>query len=177
MKFTNLIKTNAWLSIEMVLLQLYPDEQKNILAYEKVFNALQLMEAADCDISIVVSNEQDAFDGLEYVDVSGRENNPKEDPDNLTNSLAIEFTPWNEWLGMDIDKNTLQDFTELEIIAHCLYEMTFMGFEEKEIQAEMDRIKDIIDEYKNMSEEEKKANTKSLDDLLNDLDAEESENE
>jgi len=166
MKFTDLIKTNAWLSIEMVLLQLYPDEKKNITAYEKVFNALQLMEPVDCDISIIVSNEQDAFDGLEYVNVSGRENNPKEDPDKLTDSLAIEFTPWNEWLGMDIDENTLQDFTELEIIAHCLYEMTFMGFEEAEIQAEMDRLKGIIDEYKNMSEEEKKANTKSLDDLL-----------
>ena len=166
MKFKNLIKTNAWLSIEMVLLQLYPDEQKNITAYEKVFKALQLMEPVGCDISIVVSNEQDAFDGLEYVNVSGRENNPKEDPDKLTDSLAIEFTPRNEWLGMDIDENTLQDFTELEIITHCLYEMTFMGFEEAEIQAEIDRLKGIIDAYKNMSKEEKKANTKSPDDLF-----------
>ena len=71
---------------------------------------------------------------------------------------------------MDIDKNTLQDFTELEIIAHCLYEMTFIDFEEEEIQAEMDKLKDIADEYKNMTEEEKKENTISLDDLLKDLD-------
>jgi len=150
----------------MILLQLYPDEQKNISAYEQVFNQLKLMQPLACDISIVVSNEQDAFDESEYVDVSGRENNPVENTNRLTDSLAIEFTPWNEWLGMDIDKDTLQDFTELEIIAHCLYEMTFMGFDEDEIQGEMDKIKGIADEYKNMSEEEKKANTKSLDDLL-----------
>ena len=170
MKFTELIKTNSWLSIEIVLIQLYPDEKKNISAYEQIFNDLQLMEAVACDISIVLSNEQDAFDESEYVDVSGRENNPKENIDMLTNSLAIEFTPWNEWLGMDIDKNTLQDFTELEIIAHCLYEMTFMGFEEEEIQAEIDKLKNIAAEYKNMSEEEKKENTISLDDLFEDLD-------
>jgi hypothetical protein len=67
---------------------------------------------------------------------------------------------------MDIDENTLQDFTELEIIAHCLYEMTFMGFEEEEIQPELDKLKGIADEYKNMSDEEKKENTISLDDLF-----------
>ncbi len=160
----------------MVLLQCYPNEKKNISAYEQIFNDLKLMEAVASDISIVVSNEQDAFDESAYVNVSGRENNPKENPNELTNSLAIEFTPWNEWLGMDIDKNTLQDFTELEIIAHCLYEMTFMGFEEEEIQSEMDKLKGIADEYKNMSEEEKKENTISLDDLF-DEDIDEEENE
>ena len=153
-----------------MLLQLYPDEKKNILAYEQIFNELKLMESVAGNISIVLSNENDDFDESEYVDVSGRENNPNENPNELTNSLAIEFTPWNEWLGMDIDKDTLHKFTELEIIAHCLYEMTFMGFEE-EIQAEMDKMKDIADEYKNMSDEEKKENTISLDDLFDEDEA------
>ena len=170
MKFKDLIRTNFWLSIEMVLLQLYPDEKKNISAYKQIFNDLKFREPVAGDISIVLSNENDDFDNSSYVDVSGRDNNPKENADILTDALAIEFTPWNEWLGMDIDKNTLQDFTELEIIAHCLYEMTFIDFEEEEIQAEMDKLKDIADEYKNMTEEEKKENTISLDDLLKDLD-------
>ncbi len=170
MKFTDLLKNNTWLSIEIVLLQLYPDEKKNISTYEQIFNDLKFREPVFGDISIILRNEQDDFDESEYVDVSGRENNPKENTDALTDALAIEFTPWNEWLGMDIDKNTLQDFTELEIIAHCLYEMTFMGFEEEEIQAEMDKLKGIADEYKNMSEEEKKENTISLDDLFDEDD-------
>ncbi|RLD44046.1 MAG: hypothetical protein DRI89_03750 [Bacteroidetes bacterium] len=166
MKFTDLIKTNSWLSIEMVLIQLYPGEKKSVSAYEQVFNDLKLMEPVAGDVSIVLSNENDDFDNSSYVDVSGRENNPKENPNELTDSLAIEFTPWNEWLGMDIEKNILQDFTELEIIVHCLYEMTFMGFDEEEIQAEMDKLNSISDEYKNMSDEEKKENTISLDDLF-----------
>ena len=150
----------------MVLIQLYPGEKKSVSAYEQVFNDLKLMEPVAGDVSIVLSNENDDFDNSSYVDVSGRENNPKENPNKLTDSLAIEFTPWNEWLGMDIEKNILQDFTELEIIVHCLYEMTFMGFDEEEIQAEMDKLNSISDEYKNMSDEEKKENTISLDDLF-----------
>ena len=150
----------------MVLIQLYPGEKKSVSAYEQVFNDLKLMEPVAGDVSIVLSNENDDFDNSSYVDVSGRENNPKENPNELTDSLAIEFTPWNEWLGMDIEKNILQDFTELEIIVHCLYEMTFMGFDEEEIQAEMDKLNSISDEYKNMSDEEKKENTISLDDLF-----------
>lgn len=80
-------------------------------------------------------------DNAEYVNVSGRYNNPEDNTNGHTNSLAIEFTAWNEWQGMDIDKKSLQNFSELEIIAHCLYEMTFVGFEEEEIQAEINNIK------------------------------------
>jgi hypothetical protein len=43
-------------------------------------------------------------------------------------------------VGIETQPKTLSDFNELEIIAHCLYEMTFGGYEEKEIQAELDRI-------------------------------------
>jgi len=166
MKLNDLINSNFWLSVKIVLLQLYPNEKKNISAYEQIFNDLKFMEPVAGDISIVLSNEHDDFDKSEYVDVSGRENNPKENSNELTDSLAIEFTPWNEWLGMDIDKDTLQDFTELEIIAHCLYEMTFIGFEEEEIQEKMSNMKREMEDYNNMTEEEKRKSTTSFDDLF-----------
>ena len=58
-----------------------------------------------------------------------------------TLSTAIEFTAWSEWLGMPIDTNSLKEFSELEIVAHCLNEMTYAGFEQEEINSKMDRIK------------------------------------
>jgi hypothetical protein len=51
--------------------------------------------------------------------------------------------------------------------------MTFVDYEESDIQAEFDRIKGIAEEFKNLSPEEKKSKTQSLDDLLKDLDSEE----
>ncbi len=170
MKLYEIIKNNSWLSVQFVLLQLYPDDKKNAVEYERIFNDLQLMEPLFCDISILLNNVHDDFDNSSYVDVSGRHNNPKDNPDEHTDLLGLEFTSWKKWLGMDIDKNALSEFTELEIIAHCLYEMTVISFEEKEIQAELGRLKRTVEEYENMTEEERRKQTTSFDDLLKELD-------
>jgi len=37
-------------------------------------------------------------------------------------------------------------FDENEIIAHVLWEMTFMGYEQEEIQAEFDRLVQLVNE-------------------------------
>jgi hypothetical protein len=177
MKFGEIVKSNNWLSVEMVLLSLYPDEKKNLSGYEEVFNKLRVLQPKKTDISILVSWEKDDFDQTDYVNVSGYYNNPDENTNILTNSLAIEFTPWNEWLGMDIDQITLKTFNELEIISHCLFEMTFVGFEEEEIQAEMNRINDSVEEIKNMTEEEKEEKLKSWDDLKKEWEQEEKDEE
>lgn len=70
---------------------------------------------------------------------------------------------------MEVSHDTMNGFNELEIISHCLFEMTFRGFDEKEIQKELSSLKRTSDELKNMTEEERKKNTTSLDDLLKEL--------
>ena len=173
MKFKKLIQTNSWLSVEIILLELYPDEEKNISGYKKVFEELLFMHPDDSDISIVVAHQKDDFDGEEYVDVSGKYNNPKNEEEKF--SQAIEFTAWSKWLGMEISQESLLHFSELEIISHCLFEMTFVGFEEKEIQEELNSMEKSIEEYKNMTDEDKKANTTSLEELMKDLENDEIE--
>ena len=167
MTLKTLLQKHTWLSIASILWEVYPDEEKNSEGYQEVFEKLVLMPAQDSDLVIMVVHCKDDFDGEEYVDVSGHYLHPKNEEE--TFSHAIEFTPWQEWLGMPIHPESLDHFTELEIIAHCLYEMTFVGFEEEEIQDEIKRIKDISEEYKNWTDEEKEANTTSLDELLEDL--------
>jgi len=156
MKFVDIIKSNSWLSVETIFLQLYPDEKDSIIGYEKVFNNLRIMKPIKTDITILVNNEFDDFDKQEYVNVSGYKNIPNRSINDLTDSLALEFTPWEEWLGMDIDNDSLSVFPELEIICHCLFEMTFFSFEQEEIQKELSRLNDLVDEIDNMTEEEKK---------------------
>ena len=56
---------------------------------------------------------------------------------------------------MDIDNDSLSVFSELEIICHCLFEMTFFSFEQGEIQNELSRLSDLVDEIDNMTKEEK----------------------
>lgn len=170
MKFSDMSQRNSWLSVELVFLQLYPKEMKNISGYETVFNELKTLSPTETDFSIVLRNEKDDFDNEEYVHVSGYSNHPEDIEDESPNSYALELTNWSEWLGMDMDEKSLSEFTELEMISHCLYEMTFFGFDQETIQKEMDEIERSVDEIKNMSEEEKKTKLKSWDDLKKELD-------
>jgi hypothetical protein len=170
MKFAEIIKSNSWLSVENIFLELYPDEKKNILGYEVIFNDLKFLQPTDTDISIVVCWAKDDFDNTEYADVSGYNNHPQENPEDSNQSLALEFTSWDQWLGMDLDEKTLKDFTELEIISYCLFEMTFFGFDQEKIQGEMDELQKSVEEIENMTEEEKKCKLKTWDDLKKELD-------
>ena len=155
MKLGELISNSVWLSIETVFSEIYPDQLTFSDDYENVFNELKSLKPKDSNITIIISNEIDSFDNEQYVSVSGYDNSKSESFNNLTESLGLEFTPWEEWLGMNVDQSSLKSFSSYEIICHCLHEMTFIGFDQKEIKEELDKIKKVANEYKNVTEEEK----------------------
>ncbi len=162
MKFHEIIKSTSWLTIELTFLRLYPDQEKYIENYRLMYETLKFLEPVESDIEIILYQYYD--DGKpSVVDVSGI--NPHPEPDDITNGLALEFTSWDKWLGMNIAPLTLREFSEPEIICHCLDEMTYAGFDEEEIQAEFSKLKSIVDEYKAMSPEEKAKHTFSHDEL------------
>lgn len=162
----DLIVSNSWLSVELTFAGLYPDQASSLNGYERVFNELKTLPPINSEITILISNEIDSFDNEPYVNVSGYNNSKTSRSINdLTDSLALEFTPWNEWLGMRIDENSLKYFNQLELIYHCLHEMTFMGFNQNEINNEWQKIIKAEQEYKQMTKEEKERSTISLEEL------------
>jgi len=173
MKLIELIRQNSWLSVELTLLDIYPEEKKNISGYEEIFRQLVSMAVIESDMIIEIKREIDDFDNEEYIDISGRKKNEPKDQKEQEVSYALEFTPWSEWLGMQIDMTSIKNFTELEIISRCLFEMTFMGFDENEIQEELNKINDTTEEYKLLTEEEKRLNTISLEDFKREMNDEE----
>lgn len=159
MKLIDLIRNNSWLTVESVLLDNYPEEDKNLSGYEAVFNHLKSIPVTGSAMAIEIKRVTDDFDQEDFVEVCGKVKEVNRSQEEKAESYALEFTPWTEWLGMAIDEGTLNSYTEAEVIAHCLYEMTFIGFDEETIQAEMDKLKKRIDEYESWTEEEKEANT------------------
>ena len=151
MTYKQLLQTTNWPSIAGLFPELYPEAEIDMKEYETVFGKLQLMDAEETDISIVISRERDEDD--EYIEVSGLYNNPKNEEEHY--SQAIGFATWRKWLGMDISAESLADFSELEIIVHCLYEMTYVGFDEEAIQEVSKRLEGDREDYESMSEEEK----------------------
>jgi hypothetical protein len=172
MKLGDLVKSNNWLSVQITLLQIYPDQLNMLDEYQGVFEKLKILDPTNYDLDIVLETYDcdPNFESTQntYVDVSGRKKNP--DPDAITDGYALEFLDWDKWLGMDLAEETILHFSELEIIAHCLYEMTFVDYEEESIQQQFKSISDRVEEYKKLTDEEKIQQTISLEELKKQLD-------
>ena len=108
-------------------------------AWEKIMRIEP--EADENGVTTVVLTEHkpdpDSGNGR-YVDVSGA----KEDGEA---KYAIEFMPWSHWLACEVATNRV-DMTSAEIVAHCLWEMTFSGFDEDLIQIERGKLKAMADQ-------------------------------
>ena len=176
-KFVELIKKNLWLNVEENFLGLYPKQKKNISEYEKIFNHLKILQPENSKFTLNLVEVKDDFDEEIYVDVSGYLTDEKKNTVGNAVSYALEFTPWEEWLGMDIDKKSTQVFSESEIISHCLYEMTFYGFTQKKIQNEWRKIKKSVKKIEKMTPEEKQKRIISWKELKKELNSEDEGNE
>ena len=174
MTLKELINQHHWLSVQYELTRLYPDEEKQIDAYQDVYEQLKLLVPEPSDITIRLTEITDEDES--YISVDGYYTDGRVDKHSGNDALALDFTSWNQWLGMPVDVRAFEEFTELEIIAHCLYEMTFVSFDQEEIKKQLDDLNNTMGNYKNMSPEERKSNTTSLEDFLKELNNEEEGN-
>ena len=119
-----LVHAYAWRDLEETFIRLYPGDPDWVLQHARVFDHLKTIRPRLSDLEIVIDTVEDA-DGDLWIDVSGRSD------DEL---VAIEFVDWAEWLGMVIDDSTMHRFTTEEVAVHCVWEMSFFGFDEDTIQ-------------------------------------------
>jgi len=154
MKFKEIIDRANWDDVGKLFIEKYSQEEKNLEGYECVFLSLKSMKPVgskdNMKICIVLIDPKDEWEGEErYIDIYGSDGITANDyhADRLER-FALEMRAWNEWLGMEVNEDSLKEFSEIEIACHCLYEMTFMGFTEEKIQEfkkELDRRVEEID--------------------------------
>ena len=93
--------------------------------YKRLFLKLKRKKPVPCDIKIIITS---------YLDDCGMSYSKVEGIDDDREIWGIELTPWNKWLGMEIKSETLDKFEHSKIIAHCLWEMTFLGISEARLR-------------------------------------------
>lgn len=123
-------------------------EDVDLASYLQVLERLLYMQGSLSKFQIVIRDF--VTNGFEYRDVYGCIVGDNE-------SYALEFQPWSEWLGMEINKESLVRFSHNEIVGYCLHEMTTFGYDEEKIKSEYEK----IIEYKNTvleDEDERKDN-------------------
>jgi len=138
----DIVKACNFRNVKEALLRLYPDQKKNIKGYKYVFQTLRLMKPRYNKEGMIIDIRKVGRSRNAYFSVSGvcREKGIKQ-------SFGIEYMPWSKWLGCEVDKQILKKMTKDEIVAHCLWEMTFMGFTQNKIRRELNvlkrRVRDI----------------------------------
>ena len=139
----DLLKEVNFESVFKVLCQWYDDQERNKEGYLNVFNTLLSMTPLKHNLSdLFINIESINEDGEEWLYVNGV---------NIYNKhhYGIEFESWNKWISMFITQKSLDIFPKEDIVAGCLYEMTFHGFNENTVIETKEKLFNICKEAKN----------------------------
>jgi len=101
----------------------YDDDR--IRAYAEVIDKLLDLEPIKSEY-IICLQEVESEDEF-YTEVFGVKNS-------CDLKWSLSMMKWSEWLGMKIHETSQAIYTKDQIICHCLWEMTFYGFDEKTIE-------------------------------------------
>ena len=136
MKLIDLISSVDWDDVAKVLVEIDKDDG-NLDGYKKVYGELKTLKPQDSDF--VIHIEHDKWDEDEWEEVYGIRKKDGE-------KYGLDFTPWEEMLGMEVDEGTVEKYSKTGVAAHCIWEMTFYGFTQKEIQKKLKRIEKRCEE-------------------------------
>lgn len=145
--------------------------------FEGVFNELRRLKPEPSDGILHIEHYHEEHDMSEYPGYADPETGDKvwvEDYEDVfavypsehqAEHYALEFTPWEQWLGLELDRLTLDTYAPGQVLAYCLWEMTFYGFTQTEVQAKLESLVDAkermcLGQEKTYSWEEVKAKLK-----------------
>jgi hypothetical protein len=185
MQLSQLISATDWDDVEVSLLQQYPDARESAEGYRETFLHLRRLQPVATRMRIHLRTTfRQGLDDEPFLEVVGRNgtlNRELEDfrylgkPEDSTYALseaefAIELEAWSDWLGMEIDPDTLAKHPASEIVAHCLWEMTCFGFDESAIDAQREELQRRVDEIDALTEEERKEKLIPMERVLRKID-------
>lgn len=124
MKLSQLFENVDKEKVFEALFYLYPDQTKNKAGYELSWAKIKTLKpdanvAMSCALNFIYFDD---FQKMFYPEVTGWLGNKY---------WAIENYDWTKWLGMDIVTfgEKIEVLKPEEMAAHCLYEMTWSGFD------------------------------------------------
>lgn len=158
MTLFELIHDTKWDDTADVLCTYYKLEEDDIEAHFKAFVKIKSLDLIPSNMRILLTKVVETWQGETetYWDIHGKDGSKIKDSSDYENfkdiiteeranqeeSYALEFKAWKEWLGMAIDPATLNnpELPRAEMLAHILYEMTYIGYNEIEVQSKKEQI-------------------------------------
>lgn len=131
MKFHDLILSTKWSDIAStnVFVRDYEESPKLLHLYERIYSFLARQTPKETSFIICVREvvDEDTGEILGRCDVSGLDTKDEANEE-APELYSIASTAWDEWLGMEVRDDTGRGLSNPELIAHCLWELTFHGW-------------------------------------------------
>jgi hypothetical protein len=135
-----------WDSVSAKLTELYPDQADNLPNYYQAWLEMRSLTPVPSSMMITIGERHDEQTGKSTYSVSGIE--AATGKGSVVRTLegfrelpySLGMTKWVEWLGMKIEPRTLSRYSELEIVAHCLFEMTVYGWSQGDVSDSHDEL-------------------------------------
>ena len=122
MTLKNIILNVFWEDVKESILKYFPDEKKSIVGFVDVFHVLRFLPSKISPVRICIEVTMDETDHY-AVHVYGK--NGSKTPHHSDQCWHLDYVDWEEILGMVIDPETKQKFSDADIVALCLWEITF----------------------------------------------------
>lgn len=135
MKLHELLAQYTWEEVCSTLKTWYGASAIDDASYKKAISALRETQWVDSKYKICVHKYCDEQEGRVAYDVGGNRSDVGRE------NYDIAYLPWREWLGMEIEEDTLQKIPKLYILSACVGEMTSWGYSERQ------RMEEMIKEY------------------------------
>lgn len=161
MKFYELLKKYSNEQIIKALHNNYDDIVDE--SYKLALNELRILRPSKekQEIKIIVEFAKDSFgNGEDYLQCDGI----GKDKNGEIIRWGIEFNKWEDWLAKEIDNECLQKLDELTILAGIMWELTYNGYTQKDVNKETEELNRRIKEIKEHPE-----NLKSWEDVKKEL--------
>lgn len=185
MTFSELLESVTWAETKAALLWSYPDAVESLEGHRRAMAKLRTLAPVESNMRIILKEaRKESLDDQRTIEVVGRNGQLNRDQADFTHlsysvdsdyatsetDFCLSFEPWEHWLGMRIDAGTLSRFTPPQIAAHCLWDMTFHGFEQWQVKEVMEEINLRSDEVAAMTEDERKRNLIPIEEVVRKFD-------
>jgi len=116
--------------------EIHPKAEK--INYAIAWNSIRNTKpTAFTEFTVCLETQVDC-DSKKYNHVFGIKDDPKF-------RYALYCTDWSEWLKMKVDDNTIEEFGEIVVLAHILFEMTYRGYYKTEINKTIHEIEKVME--------------------------------
>jgi len=124
MKFKELLNQSSWSQVSNVMSRFFPKYIELIPSFQAAYQELKTTELKIGNIRLLIGRfNQYGVIPFYVVGFDG----------NCAKGFSLKFSPWDKWLGAEVDLSHHREFGAVEIIATFLFDMVWAGFSSEEV--------------------------------------------